>query len=252
MKIYDTLIIGSGYTSVGYAMKNKLTVICEEHQICDTHFYLPLRSFNYKPYTPKTDEARRLFDIFNSLSLFGEREQNTNGFECALCRYIEQNSIDLVLKCRIVSTVQGADGVYDVTVQTNEGLTHLFAKNILDTTKSCDKKIFTVLFVSDNPDEAKRRLFEAFENASIEPAFYKGRYALHIPVGDTDENRIKLEVYNKWRSLDIDAKILYMAPVFYGESGIDRMHDECYGNPIEACDSGYLYAQEKSNDNFNA
>jgi len=182
--------------------------------------------------------------IFNSLSLFRENEQNTNGFEFAMCKYIVQKQLDILLKCRVVNIKQQPDLIHDVTVQTNEGLTHLFAKKILDTTNRSSKKHFTVLFVCDNIEKVKSKLLTAYSGAQIESTFYPGRYALHILVRDTDENRIKLDVYKKWGSLGIDAKILYMAPVFYGEANADKLCDDIYENPIEAFEAGYFYAKE--------
>ena len=49
MEQFDTVLIGSGYSSIGYAVGNKKTLIVEEQEIADTHFYLPLRSFRYTP-----------------------------------------------------------------------------------------------------------------------------------------------------------------------------------------------------------
>ena len=246
MKVYDTLIIGSGYSSVGYAVSKGNCVICEEHQICDTGFYLPLKSFRHVLYDPKTEEGKFLLNLFNSFSLFSGNQQNTNGFEYAFCKYIAEKKLNLLLKCRVVRTEQRSDGIYDVTVQTNEGLTHLFAKRILNTTSVSLKKHFTVLFLCDNIETAREKLLGSFDGAQIEPAFYGGRYALHVPAVNTDENRIKLEVYEKWRSLEIDAKILYMAPVFYGEDGFSELCDDNYENPVEAFEAGYFYAKEKN------
>lgn len=244
MKIYNTLIIGCSYFSVGYAAAHPGAVICEEHQICDTGFYLPLRSFRYKPYSPKCEESERLFRIFDSLSLFRGDEQNTNGFEFALCKYISEKGIEVMLKCRVISVRRRQDGIYEVTVQTNEGLTHLFAQRIIDTSGRQGERRFTVLFVCDDIGGVRDRLLHAFCGAEIESAFYKGRYALHIPACDTDENRIKLEVYERWRALDIDAKILYMSPVFYGDGSESETCDAHYVNPVEAFEAGYFYERE--------
>lgn len=244
MKIYDTLIIGCSYSAVGYAVSRGDTVICEEHQICDTSFYLPLRSFKYMPYEPKTEEGAGLLEIFASLGLFGEKEQNTNGFEFAFCKYIAEKDVNVLLKCRVIRARLNGDGVYDVTVQTNEGLSHLYAGKIIDTTKELKKNRYTVLFVCDDIDSVRERLLSAFKSAEIEGAFYKNRYALHFSREGQDENRIKVDVYETWRSLNIDAKILYMAPVFYGEGSSVALCDEVHSNPIAAFESGYFYAEE--------
>lgn len=244
MNVYDTLIIGSGYSSIGYATACPSTIICEEHQICDTSFYLPLRSFHYKHFSPKTEEGVRLLSTFDSLSLFKDNKQNTNGFEFALCKYISEKQFHILLKCRVIRIEHRSDKIYDVTVQTNEGLTHLFANKILDTTDKSSEKYFSVLFLCDDIEKVKDTLLSAYSKAQIEPAFYPGRYALHVSAHNTDENRIKLEIYQTWRSLGIDAKILYMAPVFYGEPNADRLCDENYENPIEAFEAGYFYGKE--------
>ena len=248
MKIYDTLIVGCGYGSVGYALANKNTVICEEHQICDTSFYLPMRTFRYTPYAPKTKEGADLQELFDSFSLFKEGVQNTNGFEYAFCKFISEKDLTILLKCRVIRLLQKPDGIYDVTVQTNGGLSHLLAKQVLNATDCSEPKQYTVLFVCDCIDPVRAQLESCFEGARIEPTAYENRYALHFVVcADTDENRIKLDVYHKWQSHAINAKILYMAPVFYGNGSGGELCDGRFDNPIEAFEAGYLYGKEQAN-----
>ena len=246
MRIYDTLIVGSGYFATGCAMARGNSVICEEHQVCDTGFYLPLRSFHYHPYTPKTREGDRLLEIFRGLSLFSETEQNTQAFEIALCQYLLETKQEVLLKCRVIDRKRREDGVFDATVQTNEGLTHLFAREVLDTVGVPSSKQLTVLFTSELFSEDSEKLLAAFAGAGIEPAFYPNRYALHLPVAEgLDENQIKVEIYRTWKRLDISAKILYMAPVFFGERMGGGLCDRDYDNPIEAFEAGYRYGKEE-------
>ena len=246
MHVYETLIIGCGYYSAGYAAAKGNCIICEEHQVCDTGFNLPLRSFTYTPYIPKTEEGNKLFNYFESLALFKDEKQNTHAFEIAFCKYIIRSDINILLKCRIIKVTKREDGILDITIQTNEGLNHLYAKKILNTVNTSSDKMYTVLFVSNDIEKEKLKLLKAFDNSSIDHAFYDGRYALHIPVADsTDENLIKRDVYEKWTSLDTDAKILYMAPTFYEKDSSNENCDLKYKNPIEAFEAGYRYANEK-------
>ena len=168
-------------------------------------------------------------------------------------KFISEKDLTILLKCRVIRVCQRPDGVYDVTVQTNEGLTHLFAKQVLDATDCSEPKQYTVLFVCDCIDPVREQLESCFEGARIEPTAYENRYALHFVVcADTDENRIKLDVYHKWQSHAINAKILYMAPVFYGNGSGGELCDGRFDNPIEAFEAGYLYGKEQANVSIDA
>ncbi|MBE6609201.1 MAG: hypothetical protein E7634_00880 [Ruminococcaceae bacterium] len=245
MKIYDTMIIGSGYASAGYAAAGGNTVICEEHQICDNGFYLPMRSFRYSPYSPKTEAGVRLKAIFDDLSLFENGMQNTNGFESAFCKYLTKAATDVLLKCRVIGYKTRQDDIIDVTVLTNEGLSHVFTKKILNSTASAPQDRITVLFTTDDIESDKPLLFSSFEDASVEPAFYAGRYALHTKYGGIDENTVKLLICRRWAEIGVKAKILYISPVFYGD--IEPSNPLCdlnYEDPIQAFEAGYFCKKE--------
>lgn len=241
--IYDTLIEGCGYFSVGYALSRGNCLICEEQQICDTGFYLPMRTFTHLAYEPTTDDGKELLNCFDSLGLFKGGEQCLNRFESALCNFLLKKQTKVYLKCKIVSKKQLSDGTWDVTVHSNAGLSHVYARNVISTKSTSDKKHYTVLFVSDNIERDKAGLLSAFKDAQIEHAFYDGRYALHVSTECADLNELKLSVYNIWQGLDTEAKILYMAPALYGEKNHPHC-DDSYGSPIEAFEAGYLCAKE--------
>ena len=239
--IYNTLIIGCGYFSVGYAVSDGNSMICEESQICDTRFYLPLKSFRSNPYSPKTAEGARLLDVFTRLSLIEGESLNTCGFECGFCKYITETDANILLKCRVVG-ISEENGVYDAKIQTNEGLSHLYAKKILRAFSEETNKRFTVLFTAEDIVSVSAELKDAFPGATLEPAFYRGRYALHITWEDYDENTVKLAVYNTWNEKNIKAKIIYMAPAFAVDSQ-NPCSDDFYDNPIKAFEAGYFYAK---------
>ena len=238
MHVYDTLLIGSSYASFGYALARKNCLIAEEHHLCDTHFYLPLRSFSYREYTPKTEEGRRLFGFFSKLSLFKNGMQNTNGFECAFCQYISESDMMPLLNCRVIRTTE-ENGIRRVTLQTNEGLSTVNTQKIIDTRANGKHKRLTVLFTDRDIEKNAPLLCAAFPDAEIEPAFYEGRYALHFCADGFDENDIKLFVSQTWRALDIPARILSIAPIFSNIGTFEKICDSRYENPIEAFEIGY-------------
>ena len=244
MHIFDTLIIGSGYFSAGYALHGNC-IICEENQVCDNHFYLPLRDYTYVPYAPKTEEGKRLQEIFVDLGLFSETVQNLNGFESGFCKYLTDSDIEILLKCRVIRAEKMENGIYDITIHTNEGLLHKYAKQVIDTREPQKDTWFTILFTSENIEADKEQLLRTFDGAYVEKAFYENWYALHIKTESYNENDIKLYVYNQWKALDIHGKILYMAPVFYSKCEDNNvLLDSTYKNPIKAFEAGYFYAKE--------
>ncbi|MBR2043024.1 MAG: hypothetical protein IJ946_01655 [Clostridia bacterium] len=242
MHIYDTLIIGSGYSSLGYALKNENSIICEENQICDTHFYLPLKTFSYKEYTPKTEYAKKLLGIFNSLSVINGDMLNTNALECGICKFITETKVKILLKCRVIKA-EKENGIFKATIQTNQGLSFIYAKKVLNTLSSDTDPFFTTLFITDNIEKDKAALLNEFKDGNICPAFYRNRYALQINAKGFDENTVKTFIYEKWKKLKLNAKILYMAPVFYYNNATDGLSDRNYQNPIEAFEAGYFYKE---------
>ena len=247
MKIYNNVIIGSGYAAIGFAKAAVGTLILEEHQICDTQFYLPLTSFTYNHYEPMYDSGRMLYSTFVENGLFLADMQNTNGFECGLCEYLQKEPVDILLKCRVIS-IQETDAFapnvcFDVRAQTNEGIVHFITHRVIDARPGSIKRSYTVLYVTQNPSEDAEVLCAAFPGAYVEPAFYDGRYAIHIPADNTDENLVKLGIYRKWNDIATEAKIVYMAPVFCCDGGAE-LSDQFYDNPIAAFEAGYRRGKE--------
>lgn len=253
MHIYDTLIIGSGYASAGYALARENCMICEQNEICDTHFYLPMKQFGYSDYMPMTEQGRELKQIFSDLGLFGEKLQNVNGFESGFCTFLSQKEIDIRLKCRVVDSKCCADGVNRVTLISNSGLETVYAKKILDTCNEAlfKRKCLTILVSTEDINNLEAVFQDVFPGSYWEKAFYEGRYALYIPVEETEDvNLLKLMIYQKWKMYGINAKILYIAPVIgmhmgegVNENGsTDSLPcDDMFGNPIEAFEAGFNY-----------
>ena len=251
MNIYDTLIIGSGYSSVGYALTNKNCLIVEETQCCDIHFYLALKSFMHNEYSPATEPGKKLMSFFDKYNLFSDGYMLTNAMEAAFCDFLSEQNINIYLKCRVVSKLLQNDGTYKVTLHSNEGLTTIIAKKIIDTyliSKDCEN-YYSILYLTENADCAKSALTEAFPDAEITRAFYKDRYAMHIPCGNiNDVNEMLSTIHDKWLEAKVKAQILYTAPVFFKKC--QEKHNktkvfpvDCYfDNPIAAFEAGITFA----------
>ncbi len=249
MHLYDSLIIGSGYSSVGFALKRQNCLICEETHCCDTHFYLPLKSFIHSKYTPVTEFGKKLNSVFEKYDLFNNNFMCTNCFEPAFCEFISKENIDVILKCRVVDYKKLDNGSFEVTILTAEGLSTVYAKNRFDTvtpTLNANKYI-TVLFVSTNAEADIDILSKEFEGSTFTNAFYESRYVMHLPVDKgNDVNEVLSCISDKWETINFDAKILYVPPVLCPTEAICEKetfpNDVNFKNPIAAFDAGVTFA----------
>ena len=238
MKEYDTLLIGAGYSSFGYAAARGRCLVVEEQEIADTHFYLPLRSFCHTPYTPSTAEGRRLEEHFRALGLFRDGRQNVNGFEVALCRYLTENPLSLLLKTRVVRQCREGERTV-VALIGNGGLSEVACRRVIDTHAGKGERL-TVLLTASSRAEAEGAARQC--GFSVTDAFYPGQYALFAPfTGEINET--KLAVAEALRGCP-GIRILAMAqaPAAAGEGAL--LSDDDHENPIAAFEAGYLLGKE--------
>ena len=245
MKIYDTAIIGSGYTAMGYALKKGNSIIIEESETADVNFYLSLKNFFNNQYAPKNEQGKALLSLYESLNLFKGNEQNLNGFECGFCEFVFQNGLEFLFKTRVID-IQKENEVTKLSLITSGGIEYVYAKNVLDLTKSTpDSKTLTILYSTDCPTKTEELLKATFSGCVVENAFYDNRYAVRIPVKvNADFNDTKIEIFERWKKANPNAKILYFAPIFANvfSHSKDAMQDGYYLNPIEAFEYGVMLA----------
>ena len=244
MKIYDSLIIGCGYTALGYATAVKNSVIIEERQICDGAFYLPLPCFRHGTVAPTTAEGRAIYEYYSSRGLFGEVMQNLNGFESAFCGYALDNDVEILLKSRVVEVSEPCDSVYTVRVISPSGIVRILTKKVIDMRRSQNADTLTFLFTVTDAGTALASVRCAFPGAEIEKAYFPDRYAMHVKLSG-DLNTTKRAVYEGWNRVCSSARLVYTAPTAYARrefcGGIPS--DDCFKDPIEAFEAGLAYAK---------
>lgn len=243
MKVYDTLLIGSGYASLGFALTRRNCVIIECQQSADTRFYLPLKSFKATNYSPKTKLGKELNQLYSEKGFYKNDMINLNGLECGFCEFISRFNVDIFFKSRVIS-INKIEELYEVSIIGVNGITTLKAKHVIDSTKaySYDTSL-TILYSSANPKKVAQDLITTFPKCSIEKAFFDNRYAVHIPANGDDYNLSKRNIFRVWKKAQIDAKIIYFSPVLSRHiTEGNTLNDELYDNPIKAFDVGVEFA----------
>ena len=238
MKEYDTLLIGAGYSSFGYAAAREGCLVVEEQEIADTHFYLPLRSYRHIPYTPTTEEGRALAEIFGELALFRDGRQNVNGFEVALCRYLAAHPVPLLLKTRVAEVRREGERSV-VTLIGNGGLLEVAARRVIDT-RAGEGNRFTVLIKADTREAAEAAASRG--GFLLSDAFYPGQYALIAPF-EGEVNAAKCAAAEALRGAH-GIRLLAMAQAAAKGGEGKPLSDDDYENPIAAFEGGYRLGKE--------
>lgn len=245
MKIYDTVIVGSGYAPLGYAMTRPDCLIVEERESCDNSLSLPLRSFKKDAYKPTTPTGSRLEKTLLDLGLIFGGMMNASGLECGLCEQILDADAEVLLRTRVISTERKGD-LYRLRIINGSGITSIMTRQILDTGAPIGRFSLTALFTSDTPERDIPTILAAFPDSVCEPAFYRDRYAIHIPArSDTDPHALRAELYRTWCATDHSARLIYVAPVLAKEAriGANPLCDACYTDPVAAIDAGAKFAE---------
>ncbi len=248
MKVYENVVIGCGYTSIGFAIANKSTLVLEKRQSADTNFYLPLKTFKKVDFTPKTECAKQLNELFENKNLYKDGIQNTNALESVFCEFILSKNINVLFKSTVISVAKNKN-LFEVTYSSVNGLSKVLAKNVLDMRKgTADEKFLTVLIYSPQTLDDTTIFEKQFNNCKIEKAFMQDGYAMHFNV-DLNKSHIdaKEEFLDKWKTLQTDCKILYIAPKFYYIYSQKALppKDAYFDSPIQALEQGYLYTLTK-------
>ena len=243
MRIYDTLIIGSGYTSLGYAATASDTLIVEERQICDTVFYLSLPTYSFDRALPVAEEGRAFYKYYSDRGLFCGGMQDLNAFESAFCAYALENDIEILLKSRVINSTLTDGGIYEARVISPSGIITVCAKRIIDMRSREGKGSLTLLFSVRDKKSDVASLKTAFPGAIVEQAFYPDRYAVHVPTED-DYITAKKKAHALCHGINGGARLIYTAPAIYlkrDEGGVPT--DNAFSDPVSAFAAGVAYAK---------
>ena len=242
--LYDTLLIGSGYASLGYALARGNTLICEASELCDNDFCLPIRGYGEIRGECESALGKELLDYYAELGLICDGVPNTVALECGFCGFAMKHGADVRLKCRVIGWEQGEDGVITAGLISGGGIEHVRARRVIDMRTTSGMRYLTLLFTADTGEDVAA-IASAFPEASVESAFYEGRYALYVPIGDEDYISAKARIYERWSSSEGRAKLLYTAPVvcIRSEGGREAPCDGDYTDFISAFEAGIGYAE---------
>lgn len=234
--MYNTIILGSGYYSVGYALKCKNCLIIEKSQLCDINFYGTYSGFEDEGYEPKTYEGKQMKEYFNSFGILRNAKVNVNALESVFCSFINDKPIEILLNTECIS-VKEENGVYCVKIYNNAGIDCLYAKQVIDT-RAKNKNCLNILVELDD------KVYKKFSQKNeIKKAFYKNEYVIGYET-DKEINTAKLDFYNEWKNTASSDKSRIISFAY-------QMTGECFDlnfrNIFKAFDSGIMQGAKNEN-----
>lgn len=248
MKIYDTVLLGTGFASLGYAATRGNCLIIEERENCDNAFSLPLRVFKKSEYVPTAPVAAELDKTLTDLGIVKDGDMNAPALECGLCEQILRSGVEVLLRTRVISTTRDGE-IYRLRIINGEGISTVLTRQILDTGATFTPISLTALFMTAHPDTDLSVVHSLFPTATVQSAFYPDRYALTLPAHGDSAAALSEKIYDAWTSVDHTATLMYVSPkLSLAPSGeTNPLSDWNFADPVAACDSGTTLASKGGN-----
>ena len=239
---YETVILGSGYFALGFAFSHKNTLIIEETQLLDPHFFGTLSGFGCEEQKVCAKGASALREAFEKEGVIGKRLA-VNELEPALCRFAERQMPNILLGSFCTDIKRSGDGFF-VEICNNEGVSRVFAHHIIDTRMGKGSKINFLLAV--NPKN-----LPCIEGLS--PAFYPDQAVVSLDfdgIYDINEAKSKSLDLLEGALREAGAKIvcssyrMFCAKVcepYTDEMGILHIDETSMGGIFAAYEKGELF-----------
>ena len=181
-KIFDTVVLGSGYFSLGYAATHENTLIIEDTQLLDPNFYGTLSGFGMKSEKLCAKGAASLYNAFVNEGIVGEDRLAVNELEPALCRFVEGKAPNILLGTFCIG-VKKTDCGYEISFCNNEGINRVLAKRVIDTRIACGNRMNILVAVKDQKEP---------ELSAVSKAFYDDQRLIELDFdGNIDINDAK-------------------------------------------------------------
>ena len=240
MEEYSAVIIGSGYVGAGLALSLGNALIVEKNEFADGHFALCHSGYSIPDFSPTEPIARKLKELYEARGVIRDGMIDLSFSECVFSEFLLDFGVNILFRTEVVAARDEGDG-YRLTLNTVEGVKEIYTTYIIDT-RGEGEGYYTVLFRDSDYESHKDSILSLLDGASVEPAFYKDRYALHLPLNAGESTaEATLRVHSAWENAPRSARLLHFSPKSYlsGKGAVPS--DANYKSPIEAFEAGIKY-----------
>lgn len=252
MNFYDTIILGSSYFGIGFAVSSGTCLIAERSQLADPNFFGTLNGFSVEYSDNWENETKELFDFYKVHGCISENKFDPLLSEVLLCSFMRQKSIDPLFGTDAFDICKENDH-YNLTLINNGGHEHISAKRIIDTRPMDEKRNLNILCKGSFE---KKDLHESSEfDIEISEAFEKDEKILTFAFKKTENtNTAKAKaiefLYENFKGKD--AKIIEEAYLMYGDTALPVWAENeiigvrvlSFKSAFDAFDAGVKFAKE--------
>ncbi len=239
---FETVILGSGYFSLGYATTHENTLIIEDTQLVDPHFFGTLSGVESNVEKPTAIGAAALYEALVNEGVVKAGKLAVNELEPAVCRFIADKKLNVLLGTFCTAIEREGDG-YKIEICNNEGLNTVRAQKVIDMRLEYGNRMNLLVAVNDGkiPDLP-----------CVTPAFYDDQRIIELTFAEAcDINEAKLRILDLQNELcKAGARIVCTSYRMFGaphfepytdENGILHVDETAEGGIFAAYEKGELW-----------
>ena len=254
---YNTVLLGSGYFSIGYALSCPNTLIIERSQILDPNFGGTLSGFSLRSENNDSSaNASPLITHYAENGFLSDGAIHINLSEIALSSFVTDKGLNVLLGVETIGVERNEDG-FTVTYQTSNGNVSVEADRVIDTRDNGRKNVLNVLCKYTDEGVTEFPEFRGF-TVSNTPAFYNDETVLRFRLPDGIEyNRAKAEVMGYFEDQGDGLGVMPIrfayrafsdrANAESAENGVTRINELALGDPFNAFGYGKTLGNRAKN-----
>ncbi len=235
----DNLVIGSTFFAVGFALKNKNTLIIDKASRLG-YEYMDSFDNSFQDITiTLSNDANKLYNELKDRNVISDTHKPIiSAYASVLSRIVKDNEINVLFRTVIVDTDKTENG-YIVKISNVDGITEVKCKRIIDTTaKNYSSKSLNALLVRNNEAEVKNRRYILVSGEKSDIMYLK-----FFIKNNSDLQNARNVLYNFVRNELCSAKLVQTAYEFEYYYGKVNTSSDSYKNPVLSFNAGLNYTK---------
>ncbi len=237
----DNLVIGSTFFAVGFALKNKNTLIIDKASRLGYEYMDSFDNSFVNTDNILSKEAQILYHSLKVRNIISESHKPIiSAYASVLSEIVADNNINVLFKTVIIDVIKTDEG-YNVKISNADGITEIKCKRIIDTTaNNYTNKSLNALLIRNNENEAKNDRYELVSGEKRDVMYLK-----FFLENNCNLQEARKELYKIVRNELHQAKLVQTAYEFEYYYDTVNTSSDSYKNPILSFNAGLIYNEKE-------